>query len=222
MWYSNSSRIVPKDNTALGLWSTDNSQHPDFFIHHPEHTPSTSQTAKEETLAGGLHHIATLQGAIPFTPQEPILPQIEEAAAQGITITVDTAPATSVLPTQQPETPVIVASLGQNTLAYIPATMAIQGGSGQGAGEAAPIYVVAATGGTGQTITVAATATNGRLKGTLPPIFNGNRDKSHNFIVNFGIYRFANRNNNAMSNPATCITTALTYMEGPLVNPWKE
>ena len=100
--------------------------------------------------------------------------------------------------------------------------MAAQGGSGQGARGAAPAHVAAATGGTGQTITVAAASTNGRLKGTPPPMFDGNRDKSHKFLVNFHIYKFANRNNNAMSNPATCITTALTYMGGPLIDPWKE
>ena len=209
-WYSSNQRIVPRDNTALGFWSTDDSQHPDFFIHHPEHAPSTSQ---EETLAGGLHHIATLQGATLFTPQEPILPQIEEAASQGISIAVDTAPAASILPTQQPDTsnaPVIVASSGPNTLTYIPANMSGQGGSGQGARGAAPTHVTAATGRTGQTITVAAASTNGRLKGTPPPMFDGDRDKSHKFLVDFHIYKFANRNNNAMSNPATHITTALT------------
>ena len=221
-WYSSDQRIVPKDNTALGFWSTDDSQHPDFFIYHPEHTPSTSQG---ETLAGGLHHIATLQGATPFTPQEPILPQIEEAVSQGIPIAVDTAPAASVLPTQQPDmsnAPVIVASSGPNTLAYIPANMAAQGGSGQGAGGAAPVHVAAATGGTGQTITVAAASTNGGLKGTPPPMFDGDRDKSHKFLVDFHIYKFTNRNNDVMSNPATRVTTALTYMGGPLVDPWKE
>jgi len=91
--------------------------------------------------------------------------------------------------------------------------------SGQTAGGAASI--AATTGGTGQTITVAATS-NGGLKGTPPPHFSGDRDTSHNFLVNFGIFRFANRNNDAMSNPATRVTTALTYMGGTLVDPWKE
>ena len=100
--------------------------------------------------------------------------------------------------------------------------MATQGGSGQGAGGAAPAHIAAATGGTGQTITVAAATTNGRLKGTPPTIFDGDRDKSHKFLVDFRIYKFTNRNNDAMSNPATCVTTALTYMGGPLVDPWKE
>ena len=84
------------------------------------------------------------------------------------------------------------------------------------------MHIAAATGGTGQTITVAATSTNGGLKGTPPPMFDSNRDKSHKFLVNFRIYQFTNRNNDAMSNPATCVTTALTYMGGPLVDPWKE
>ena len=161
---------------------------------------------------------------IPFTPQEPILPQIEEAASQGITIAVDTALAASILPTQPDVSniPVIVTSSGPNTLAYIPANMATQGGSGQGTRGAAPGHVAAATGGTGQTITVAAASTNGRLKGTPPPMFNGDRDKSHKFLVDFCIYKFTNRNNDVMSNPATCVTIALTYMGGPLIDPWKE
>ena len=100
--------------------------------------------------------------------------------------------------------------------------MAAQGGSGQGARGAAPTHFAATTGRTGQTITVAAASTNGGLKGTPPPMFDGDRDKSHKFLVDFHIYKFANRNNDVMSNPATRITTALTYMGGPLVNPWKE
>jgi len=162
----------------------------------------------------------------PFTPQTPILPQIEEAANQGIAILVNTTPVASTLPVASTSasalpvvqsTPVIVASSGPNTLTRIPPTMLGQtGGSGQGATGAASI---AAT--TGGTITVAA-STNGGLKGTPPPHFDGDRDTSHNFLVNFGIFRFANRNNDAMSNPATRVTTALTYMGGTLVDPWKE
>jgi len=94
------------------------------------------------------------------------------------------------------------------------------GGSGPGAGGAASI--AATTGGTGQTVTVAAVSSNGGLKGTPPPYFSGDRDTSHNFLVNFGIFKFANRNNDAMSNPATHVTTALTYMGRVLVDPWKE
>ena len=230
-WYTTKEALVPKENRLLGWWNIDDSQHPDFFIHHPEH----ALAPPEETLAGGLHHIVTLQGATPFTPQTPILPQIEEAATQGIVIPVDIAPIVSTLPVTStstpditpaqppvvPSAPVIVATSGPNTLTYIPPTISGQeGGSGQGTGGAASI--AATSGGTGQTVTVAAVSTNGGLKGTPPPHFSGDRDTSHNFLVNFSIFKFTNRNNDAMSNPATCITTALTYMGRTLVNPWKE
>jgi len=229
-WYTTKEALVPKENRLLGWWNTDDSQHPDFFIHHPEYAPAPP----EETLAGGLHHIVTLQGATPFTPQTPILPQIEIAATQGIAIPVDIAPIASTLPVAStstpvlppaqpvaPSAPVIVATSGPNTLTYIPPTMSGQaGGLGPGAGGAASI--AATTGGTGQTVTVAAVSSNGGLKGTPPPHFSRDRDTSHNFLVNFGIFRFTNRNNDAMSNPATRVTMALTYIGGILVNPWKE
>jgi len=210
-YYSTEDRIIPRSETALGWWNTDDSQHPDFFIYHLEHAPAPP----EETLAGGLHHIATLQGATLFTPQTPILPQIETAANQGITIPINIAPVASTLPVAStsapvippvtPSAPVIVATSGPNTLTYIPPPMSGQaGGSGQGAAS-----IAATTGGTGQTITVAAVSTNGGLKGTPPPHFSRDRDTSHNFLVNFSIFRFTNRNNDAMSNLATHVTTAL-------------
>ena len=55
----------------------------------------------------------------------------------------------------------------------------------------------------GQTITVATASNGGGLKGTPPQPFEGDRDKSHAFLVAFGIFQFANRKNKAMSNPAT-------------------
>ena len=42
------------------------------------------------------------------------------------------------------------------------------------------------------------------------------------FLVAFGIFQFANQKNKAMSNPATRVTTVLTYMQGPMMEPWKE
>ena len=132
--------------------------------------------APKEILAGGLHHIATLQGAPPLSPQDPILPQIEEAIAQGISIPLDIMPAAAVLPplTQGPPTaPIPVATSAQgNTLSYVP----ILGPQ--------PIQVAASG---GQTITVTA-ASNGGLKGTPPQPFEGDRNKSHAFLVAFGIF----------------------------------
>jgi len=68
---------------------------------------------EEEILAGGLHHIVALGGLSPLSPQEPILPQIEEAVTQGISIPINIMPAAETLP------PITVATLGGNTLQYV-------------------------------------------------------------------------------------------------------
>ena len=38
----------------------------------------------------------------------------------------------------------------------------------------------------------------------------------------FTIFQVANRSNKTLTNPVTRVATALTYMDGPLVDPWKE
>ena len=67
-----------------------------------------------------------------------------------------------------------------------------------------------------------AASTNGGLKGTPPAPFDGYRKKSHAFLIAFNIYHFANCKNEAMSNAATHITTCLTFMQGDMMEPWKE
>jgi len=200
-WYIARPALITRNNQwGLGWWSLDNPQHPDYV--NPEQFVETSKEphllikahlgAKEEILAGGLHHIATLQGTSPLSPQEPILPQIKEAIAQGISIPLDIMPAAAILPPlpEGPPTPPIpvATSAKGNTLSYVPMT-----------GPQQPIQVAASG---GQTIMVTA-ASNGGLKGTPPPPFEGDRNKSHAFLVTFGIFRFANQKNEAMSNPAT-------------------
>jgi len=216
-WYTARPAHIARNNQwGLGWWSLDNPQHPDYI--NPEQFVETSKGphlpieahpgAEEEILAGGLHHIATLEGISPLSPQEPILPQIEEAIAQGISIPLDITPAAAILPPLPegpPTAPIPVATLAKgNTLSYVPMS-----------GPQQPIQV--ATSG-GQTITVA-TPSNGGLKGTPPPPFEGDRNKSHAFLVAFGIFQFANRKNEAISNPAMCVTTALTYMQGNMMEP---
>jgi len=184
-WYTARPALIPRNNRwNLGWWSLDDPQHPDYV--NPEQFTETSEGphlpieahpgTHEEILAGGLHHIATLQGALPLSPQEPILPQIEEAIAQGISIPLDITPVAAVLPplTQGPPTaPIPVATSAQgNTLSYVPMS------------GSQPIQVAASR---GQTITVTA-ASNGGLKGTPPQPFEGDRNKSHAFLVAFGIF----------------------------------
>jgi len=123
-----------------------------------------------------------------FSQQEPILPQIEAAVEGGLHIPLNIPPVATA--------PITVATLGSNTLEYIPMSQPAQASVSQGR----------------QTITVAA-STNGGLKGTPPAPFDGDRKKSHAFLVAFTIYYFANQKNKAMSNAATCITTCLTFMQ---------
>ena len=63
---------------------------------------------------------------------------------------------------------------------------------------------------------------NGALKGNPPTPFDGTRSKSSGFLVAFNLFRAANCHNEAMSNPYSRVTTALTYMTGDTMEPWKE
>jgi len=138
-----------------------------------------------------------LQGPQSFDTQESILSQIEAAVEAGLYIPLDIPPVATA--------PITVATLGSNTLKYIPMSQPAQASVSQSR----------------QTITVTA-STNGGLKGTPPAPFDGDRKKSHAFLIAFAIYHFTNRKNKAMSNPATCITTCLTFMQGDMMEPWKE
>ena len=53
-------------------------------------------------------------------------------------------------------------------------------------------------------------------------MFKGERSESTKFLMAFRIFRVANRTNETLINPVTRIATALTYMDGPLIDPWKE
>jgi hypothetical protein len=84
-------------------------------ITNPRHVdyipkPETFHKAEpeEEFLAGGVHHVATLQGPqAQLSPTHPILPILEQAAAQGEEIPVDIPPiaATAVVIIQNPVPP---------------------------------------------------------------------------------------------------------------------
>ena len=197
-WVTTSRGILRRPQ--LGWWLKTDPQHPDYIS--PEHFSPTLHTAikqspDEEILAGGIHHIATLQGSQPFTEQEPILPQIESAVQQGIKIPLHTTPAAAIHPQLSIRT-----------------TME---------GQQEEINV--ATGQTGQSeqrINVINNPSNGALKGNPPPIFNGDRSTTRKFINNFNLWKALNRQNDIMRKPFSRVVTLLTYMDGPLVDAWKE
>ena len=97
-WYTTQKGIIQAP-LVLSWWIKSDPQHPDHV--DPEHFSPTLYTAieqQEEILAGGIHHIATLQGTHLFEEQEPILPQIEAAVEQGIPIPLDTTPTAATQP----------------------------------------------------------------------------------------------------------------------------
>jgi len=197
-WYTATEALIRRDSTLISWWKIEDPQHPQYTA--PVDSPVEGLEyidPLEEVISGGLHHIAMLQGPQSFNTQEPILPQIEAAVKSGLHIPLDIPPVAAA--------PITVATSGSNTLKYIPMSQPAQASVSQGR----------------QMITVA-TSTNRGLKGTPPAPFDGDRKKSHAFLIAFAIYHFTNRKNEAMSNPATYVTTCLTFMQGDMIEPWKE
>jgi len=98
-WYTNQGGVL--HTSQLSTWKETDPQHPHYV--NPEHYSPTlhttvEQSPDEEILAGGVHHIATLQGSNLFTEQTPILPQIETVVRQGIQIPLHTTPAAAIHP----------------------------------------------------------------------------------------------------------------------------
>ena len=59
-----------------------------------------------------------------------------------------------------------------------------------------------------------------RLIGVPPPIFDGDRTKSKQFIHDFTMYRALNFNHCIMQSPYLHTLLALQYIKGPLVQDW--
>jgi len=194
-WTTNQGGVL--HTPKLGAWKVTDPQHPHYIS--PEHFSPTLHTTieqpEEEILAGGVHHIATLQGSHPFTEQAPILPQIEAAVHQGIPIPLDTTPAGTV----QPQL-----SIQTTMTEQIDTTIAGPEGQPQ------------------PNINIINHNTNGALKGNPPPIFDGDRSKSRTFLTAFYLWRLTNKHNNTMRKPYSRVTALLSYMSGPQVDSWKE
>jgi len=194
-WITNQGGVL--HTSKLGTWKETDPQHPHYIS--PEHFSPTLHTAieqpEEEILAGGVHHITTLQGSHPFIEQAPILPQIEAAVHQGIPIPLNTTPAGAVQP-----------QLSIQTTMTEQIDTTIMGPEGQ---QQPNINVINHN-------------SNGALKGNPPPIFDGDRSKSRNFLTAFYLWRLTNKHNDTMRRPYTHITSLLSYMNGPQVDSWKE
>ena len=167
-WYTNQQGILNAPS-LLGWWLESDPQHPDHI--NPEHFSPTLHTTikqqQQEILAGGVHHIATLQGTHPFKEQEPILPQIEAAIEQGIPIPLNTTPAAATQPQLSIRTTMAEQGEEINTM------------TGQ-AGQEVP------------RINVINNPAHGALKGNPPFIFDGDRSTTRCFMVNFDLFKAIN------------------------------
>jgi len=149
-YYTNEfGQIVQGRTGGLGWWDQ-------FDPEHPEHLSRGKGKAKatpdKEIIAGGTHHIVTLQGTHPLTPEQPpiLLEAISGSASQGETIQMYFPPTiVGMASSQQPQTP--------QTQANVTITPA-QGSNMQRNGE------------------------GGSLMGNTPPIFYGDRARAQEFL----------------------------------------
>jgi len=73
-----------------------------------------------------------------------------------------------------------------------------------------------------QRINIITNPSNGALKGNPPPIFDGDRNKAHKFLLSWNLWAAINQNNDTMKKPFSRIVTMLSYMDGTCVDAWKE
>ena len=182
---------------GTGYWYIYNLQHPNYLPDPP--AEEEAPQPHEEFIAGGLHHVTTLEGPqAQLSPTHLILDHIEQAAIQGEAIPVDIQPIASTSqvvinpapqPTiiiQQPQPPAmaqpaqITMQLAQPVQQQVPAQVQqqVQQPVQQQAQQPAQAAV--------------AHVRNGAFKGSAPPIFKGERSESTKFLIAFRIFCVAN------------------------------
>jgi len=73
-----------------------------------------------------------------------------------------------------------------------------------------------------QRINIISNPSNGALKGNPPPMFDGDRNKTCKFLLNWDLWAAVNRANDTMKKPFSRIVAMLSYMDGTCVDAWKE
>jgi len=72
-----------------------------------------------------------------------------------------------------------------------------------------------------QRINVITSPSNGALKGNPPFIFDGDRNKTTKFLLNWDLWHAVNQANDTMKKPFSRIVTMLSYMDGTCIDAWK-
>jgi len=73
-----------------------------------------------------------------------------------------------------------------------------------------------------QRINIISNPSNGALKGNPPFMFDGDRNKTRKFLLNWDLWAAVNRANDTMKKPFSWIITILSYMDGTRIDAWKE
>ena len=70
------------------------------------------------------------------------------------------------------------------------------------------------------TRTVAPTPSNGGMRGIPPAVFDGTRALADKFWAQFRQYKMVNCTHDSMTKAYNRVLTALTYIQGPMINDW--
>jgi len=73
-----------------------------------------------------------------------------------------------------------------------------------------------------QRINIISNPSNGALKGNPPPIFDGDRNKTCKFLLNWDLWIAVNQANDTMKKPFSRIVAMLSYMDSTCVDAWRD
>ena len=181
---------------GIGYWDITDPEHPDF-------TPGTIENIDIDPPSPSHSHNTVTVYINP--PENTPAPQTHYSSptpgltiASTSTVTFPTVPSPTTIPIQPQPTVTMSAS----------ATGGRSGGGGGGGGGGAPA------------VAAAPTPSNGGMRGIQPTIFDGTRAQADDFWAQFRRYKMVNRTHDSMTKAYDRVLTALTYIQGPMVNDW--
>ena len=194
---------IPVINSlGIGYWDITDPEHPDFTpgtietidIDPPE---NTSQSHTPSTIT--IYANPSQNTPAPQTHYSSSTPGLTIASTSTVTFPTTSSP--TIIPNQPTPTqpPTMSAS----------ATGGRSGGGGGGGG-----------GGTAPAAAAAPTPSNGGMQGIQPTIFDGTQALADDFWAQFRQYKMVNCTHDSMTKAYNRVLTALTYIQGPMVNDW--
>ena len=183
------------NHLGIGYWDIADPEHPDYAHGTIENIdidpPSPPHTSSTVTI------YVTPPENTPAPQTHYSSPTPGLTIASTSTVTFPTAPSPTTIPTQP-----------QPTVTMSASAMGGRSGGGGGGGGGAPAA------------TTTPTPSNGGMRGIQPPIFDGTRAHADDFWAQFRQYKMVNCTHDSMTKAYDRVLTALTYIQGPMVNDW--